>query len=58
MFSPLPLECNAARCDEDLGHCVTGVYDETNGCSSGIKTIYEIKEKGTPSKKLNCVLIT
>ena len=43
-------DCNAARCDEDMSHCVIGVYDETNGCSSDIKRIYEIKEKGTPSK--------
>ena len=49
LFLTLPKGCNAARCDEELGHCVIGLYDETMGCSSDIKTIYEIKEKGTPS---------
>merc|ERR1712126_653053 len=31
--------CNAARCDEELGHCVIGFYDETMGCSSDTKNI-------------------
>ena len=49
-FQLIILECNAARCDVELGHCVIGVYDETKGCASNVKTQYEIKEKGTPSK--------
>ena len=49
LFLWIILECNAARCDVELGHCVIGIYDETKGCTSNVKTQYEIKEKGTPS---------
>ena len=52
-FKWITIECNAARCDDVLGHCVIGIYDETKGCTSNVKTQYEIKEKGTPSKYLN-----
>ena len=51
----LVLECNAARCDKQLGHCVIGIYDETKGCSNGVKSIYEIKERGTPSKWIKSI---
>ena len=47
------LECNAARCDAQLGYCVIGKYDETKGCADEKKSVYEIKEKGTPSKYQN-----
>ena len=43
------LECNAARCDTILGYCVIGKYDKTKECNGQKKSVYEIKEKGTPS---------
>ena len=38
------------RCDDDLGHCVIGIYDEAKGCDGKERTTFRIKEKATPSK--------
>ena len=46
----LYLDCNVGRCDDDLGHCVIGIYDETKGCDGEERTTFRIKEKATPSK--------
>ena len=46
----LYLDCNVGRCDDDLGHCVIGIYDETKGCDGKERTTFRIKEKATPSK--------
>ena len=46
----LHLDCNVGRCDDDLGHCMIGIYDETKGCDGKERTTFRIKEKATPSK--------
>ena len=43
------LDCTAGRCDEKLGYCIIGHYDETKPCGDEEKEMFYMKEKGTPS---------